>query len=227
MALRSDAAVPREPGSGVVAAVQPRATLSHRLWGLDWSAVLPWSFDGVALHAGTFEDALPFIAEHYPRIFDGADRFYQEGMSDAKRRFGDEMDVFVFRDGEKTAGVIAAHPTDWSTYYVRTFALLPEYRDKGLAHGFGKSIGPPLAAVGCRRWEVECSPANARMVHLMVDLGGVATGTSNSERFGQMLRFTVYLNAEAEGAFREHYVFGGPTPRREQGQRKPEERRER
>ena len=88
---------------------QPRTVpLAERLWGLDWSQILPWSFEEVTVESGTFEDALPFIAEHYARIFgtnDGPARFLVEPMTPAKRRFGAEMDVFLFRAEGKTIGV--------------------------------------------------------------------------------------------------------------------------
>jgi hypothetical protein len=43
--------------------------LSKRLWGLDWSNVLPWDFGDATVEVGTFADALPFMREYYPRIF--------------------------------------------------------------------------------------------------------------------------------------------------------------
>jgi hypothetical protein len=209
MTLRSDAAVASEPGSGVVATAQPRTTLSQRLWDLDWSKVLPWSFDGVTLHAGTFEDALPFMAEHYPRIFGvEPDRFHHEEMTDAKRRFGDEMDVFVFRDGDDRAvGVAAAHPSDWSTYYIRTFAILPGYRENGWCNQWTERICEPLRSVGCDRWEGECSPANSAMLRMLTRQGCLISGSVNSERWGQLIKFAKFLNPHAEAAYRRQYIL--------------------
>src|SRR5262245_10721779 len=102
-------------------------TLSRRLWDIDWAERLPWTLaDGSSVERGSFEDALPFMAENYAGIFgDEPERFLVEGMTDAKRRFWREMDVFVLRCDGVTAGICAGHPSDWSTYYVRTFALLP------------------------------------------------------------------------------------------------------
>ena len=114
---------------------------SRRLLGLDWSATLPWTFDDITVDLGTFEaDAMPFMATHYGEIFGMSDpstaRFLVEPMTPSKLRFGAEMDVFVFRDAGTPIGLIVAHPTDWSTYYVRTAALLRDYRRKMVDEGW-------------------------------------------------------------------------------------------
>src|SRR5688572_8854292 len=116
-------------------------TLSQRLWDLDWSRILPWQVDDeVTIEHATFDDASPFIHAHYAAIFGSSDgRFVAEPMTPAKRRFCSEMDFFVFRSklreleqpGEGgIVGVFSAHPTDWSTYYMRSAAYLRKYRGR-------------------------------------------------------------------------------------------------
>ena len=74
--MKMYAHAPVSTGSCIVpvartATSQRSASLSTRVWGLDWSTVLPWSFEGGAtLESGTFEDALPFMAEHYPDVME-------------------------------------------------------------------------------------------------------------------------------------------------------------
>jgi hypothetical protein len=202
----------RAPAAATVRAERP-TSLSQRLWGLEWSKELPWQLDGCTVEHGTFADALPFMGEHYGRIFGWEpDRFHVEQMSEAKRRFGDEMDVFVFRADGKTVGVAAGHPTDWSTYYVRTFALLKEYRDRGWCLEWTERIGEPLRRVGCERWEGECSPANVAMIRMLTSRGCLITGTVNSERWGAMLRFGRLLNDDARAAFTRQFIHA-PTGR--------------
>jgi hypothetical protein len=202
-ALRFDPAT-RESG---VSSVQARQPLAERVWGLDWSRELPWSFDDATLEMGSFEDALPFMEEHYAGIFGVEhDRFYVEGMTEQKRRFGREMDVFIFRSEGKTIGVVTAHPSDWSTYYVRTFAILPRYRERGWCSDWADRICAPLRAVGCDRWEAECSSANSAMMRLFIGRGMLITSSVNSERWGHMVRFTKFLRPEAEKVFRRQYM---------------------
>ena len=185
-----------------------RQTLSQRLWGLDWSRELPWAFDGATLEHGTFDDALPFMEEHYPRIFGvESERFFFEGMTDAKRRFGDELDVFVFRSEGRTVGVATGHPTDWSSYYVRTFALLPECRERRWCSEWVQRLGKTLGEAGCDRWEADCSPANRAVMRLLVSNGSLITANISSERWGQMVRFTKFLREDAEKAFRRQFIY--------------------
>ena len=184
------------------------APLSRKLWDLDWAQILPWSFEEVAVELGTFDEALPFIAEHYGRIF-GADelagRFLVEAMTPAKRRFGAEMDVFLFRAEGQTVGIFMSHPSDWSTYYMRTAALLPEYRGRHLVSRFMDRICEPLREAGVFRLEGDVSPSNAPMVKLHSGQGFMVTSTSSTDRWGLVLRFTKFLREEAEAVFLKQY----------------------
>jgi len=180
------------------------ASLSKKLWDLDWSRILPWTFEEVTVEAGTFEEALPFIAENYARIFgteDGQARFLVEPMTPAKRRFGLEMDVFLFRVEGKTIGVVMAHPSDWSTYYLRSAAYLPEYRGRHLVQGFAEGICEPLRSAGVVRIESDVTPTNEPMMRAHLKQGFVVSSMTSSERWGMVVRLTKFLQDEAEAVF--------------------------
>lgn len=183
-------------------------TMSERLWRLSWADELPATMDGIAVELGSFATAYAFVEEHWEGIFsDGAERFYVEELTEAKRRFWDEMDIFVFRaeDG-RVAGMAGGHPTDWSTYYFRTFALLPEYRERRFASVFATHVIRVLRTAGVVRLEAECSVANVAMTRLFVGHGFLMTSTLNTERWGTMLRFTKFVDEKAEGVFRRQFV---------------------
>lgn len=173
--------------------------MSKRLWGLDWRAVLPWQLGDIVVEAVSHEAILPFMKAHYPSFFgmdEGHSLFLIDPMTEAKRRFFSEMDCFLFRDGDKTVGIGAGHPSDWTTYYFRTAAFLHEYRDRGLLTQFSDEVFPVLASLGVDRFELECSPANTAMMRVSMAQGAIVTGSTTSERWGQMLRFTKFLRAE-------------------------------
>src|SRR5262249_31888649 len=111
-------------------------TLSERYWGLNWKEILPWHFDDVSVEVGDLSVALPFVAKHYATIFMRTQEyeypFYEETMTAAKGRFLGECDTFIFRCENEIVGLLMSHPTDWSTYYMRTAAVLPEFRKRGL-----------------------------------------------------------------------------------------------
>ena len=190
--------------------------MSQRLWDLDWSRVLPWSFEEVTVESGHFDDAAPFIREHYARIFgteNNEGRFMASPMTDAKYRFCAESDVFVFRVEGETVGIFVSHPSDWSTYYMRTAALLPEYRGRGLVSRFMEKICEPLRAAGVERLEGDVSPANAPMMRLHVGQGFLVTSTASSERWGSVVHFTRFLNDTADAVFRRQYCNTPPIKR--------------
>lgn len=182
-------------------------TLSGRLWRLAWDEELPPALDGITVEIGSFAEAYPFVAEHWAAIFgDDAERFHVEELTEAKRRFWDEMDVFVFRADDRIVGIAAGHPTDWSTYYFRTFALMPEYRERRFASAFAEHVDRVLRAAGVARLEAECSVANVAMTRLFTSQGFLISSTVTSERWGVMLRFTKFLDERAEAVFRRQFV---------------------
>jgi ribosomal protein S18 acetylase RimI-like enzyme len=205
-----------------------RVPLSVKLWDLDWSRVLPWTIEGVTVEHASFDEALPFVGEHYAAIFGTAEasaRFLVEPMTPAKRRFGGEMDVFLFRDGGRSVGVHMSHPTDWSTYYMRTTALLPEYRGRGIVSRFMELVVEPLRAAGVARIEGDVAPTNTPMVKLNLAQGFVVTATTTSERWGVNLRLTKFLSDEAERVFARQFCTMAVRPARSPGKKPTTARR--
>ena len=195
-----------------------RETLSKRIWGFDWSEELPWDLDGIRAEAASFAEGLSFVEAHYAAIFgpltDGS-RFLSDAMTPAKRRFGDEMDVIAFRDGPETVGVWMGHPSDWSSYYVRSVAFLEAYRDRRIMTGFLERCYAPLRRIGVERLETECSPANLPVMKILTRDGWVVTSTTNSERWGAVVRLSKFLRQEAETVFFRQFcgVRNGRAPR--------------
>jgi Acetyltransferase (GNAT) family len=182
------------------------AALSQRLWGLDWESVLPWQIDDVSVEWGSLEEALPFMRDHYNEIFGTGDgRFFVEMMSEAKRRFCAEMDIFILRAGTETVGLVMGHPSDWSTYYVRSAALLAEYRARGVFPRFLEHFYEPLRGAGVERIEADASPSNQSVIRLHLSQGSIVTATGSSERWGAFVRFTKFLNEEPQEVFNRQF----------------------
>ncbi len=193
-----------------------QSSLSWRLWNLDWEKILPWSFEEVTVVSAHFDDALPFMTEHYARIFgteSNEGRFLSSPLTEAKRRFSAETDVFLFQVAARTVGLFMAHPSDWSTYYMRTAALLPEYRGRHLVSRFMERICEPLREAGVERLCGDVSPANTPMMKLHVGQGFLVTSIANSERWGSCVHFTKFLRQEADAVFRHQFCNSPPLNR--------------
>ncbi len=190
--------------------------LSHRLWALDWTALLPWTLeDGVELQCGSVEDVLEFVRESYSAIFvtdPDDDRFLRERPSAAKERFLEVSDRFVFRERGRVIGVLVGNPVDWSTYYWRTVAFLPEHQGRGLLAAALERTDEVMRAAGIERVEGNAAPANYRQVRLLLRLGYCITGHENSERWGAMLRLTRFLREEGEHVFFEQFCKDSKLP---------------
>lgn len=192
--------------------ITPR-TLSSRIWGLDWGCHLPWSFGDVTVTVGSFSDALSFVGDHYSNIFgSGKDSgFLSDPFSEAKRRFGDEMDVLLIRADRQVVGLLVAHPLDWTTYYMRSVAILPQYRERKLFAQMVERCFQPLAEAGVERVEGETAPTNTVMMRALTGLGFLVTSTANSERWGATVRFTKFLREEAGSIFAERFCRTPPA----------------
>src|SRR5688572_9261846 len=201
----------RMPLDARSASVSCPSPSSRRWLDLDWRRHLPWRIDQVEVVLGTSEDALAFVHAHYPALFDAAadeGRWLREPMTPAKRRFLDDADVFLFRDTERTVGIQIAEPTDWSTYYLRSTALLPEYQARDLATDLCLRLMTPLREAGVTRLECETAPTNTACMRAVIRLGFVPTATHNTDRWGTLVRFTRYLDDRADDIFRAQYCAG-------------------
>lgn len=180
-------------------------SLAKRLWDIDWK--LPWAVGDVTIREGTFEEVLPFIREHYPSIFGAVEgsRFLVEPMNEAKLRFGQEMDVFVFEHAGRTIGISMGNAVDWSTYYIRSTAILSDYRSRNLGSEWLARTDDALRHAGVTRVEADCCPMNAPVLKVMSNAGYIVTGTAPSERWGQNLRVTKFLKAEAAKVFADRF----------------------
>jgi ribosomal protein S18 acetylase RimI-like enzyme len=193
--------------------VNTHSTLSSRIWGLDWGCHLPWTLGNVTVTVGHFADALAFVGDHYAEIFgDGKESgFLSDPFTEAKRRFGDEMDVFSIRADGQVVGLLIAHPLDWTTYYMRSVAILPAYRDRKLFNQIVERCFAPLASAGVERIEGETAPTNVVMMRALTGLGFLVTSTANSERWGATVRFTKFLREEAASLFAEKFCRTPPV----------------
>lgn len=203
-------------------------SLSNRLWGVDWCHAFPKRFGGVTVERVPFARAATFMKKHYAKVFGGAEHnWLAEPMTEAKRRFCEDSDTFLFTDDQgEEVGLFITHPSDWSTYYVRSTCILPHVRERGLCGDFLTFLGEQLAKVGVARLEAECSPMNAGAVGICSKLGWVVTSSAQTDRWGTMIKFTKFLDPGAEAVFRRQFsAFTVKTKARNDEQRNKEKER--
>ena len=199
-----------------------RLRLSEEFWGLSWEHELPApAADGIHVECASLETTMQFIAAHYADLFEaeGESPFLAEEMTKAKGRYYElAADLFAFREGDQLVGVIVANPTDWNSYYVRSGAILRSYRSRGIVKHFFELLFDRLGRHGVARLETETSPSNLMVVRMLNSLQFNMTGTSLSERWGAMTRFTRFLNPEAEDVFLDQFCTGPRYQKQLRGQ---------
>ena len=189
-----------------------RPRFSEALWQIDWPALLPRPVtqDGVTVEWSSFERSLPFITANYGAIFeDDPGSPFVTKVSDAKARYYREAgDFFEFVHRGRTVGLLVGTPVDWSTYYVRSAAALPEYQGRKIVQRFFPFLFEQLKAAGVERVEADTSPANMATLHLLTRLRFNVTGTVLSERWGAHVHFTKFLDEGSEGVFLNQFCAG-------------------
>lgn len=180
-------------------------SFSVQVWSLEWEAHVPFSLGrGIVVERATLADAFAFVEESYSAVFGATPKdasFLEEGLTPAKRRFFERSDRFLFRDGERPIGLLMGQPQDWSTYYWRTVAFLPEYQGRGLLAAALERLDSALASAGVLRVEGDTAPNNYRQLRLLLRLGYCVSGSANSERWGALLRLVKFLSPEGREAF--------------------------
>lgn len=180
-------------------------SLSRDILEIDWCAHVPWVMDGgIRLELATLHETLEFMRLYYGTIFgaDGTDhRFFAETLTPAKVRFLEASDRFAFREGTRTVGLLVGQPLDWSTYYWRTVAFVPEHQGRGLLSAALERTDAVMRDAGVVRVEGEAAPNNQRQLRLLIRLGYCVTGSVNSERWGTLLRLTRFLAPQAQECF--------------------------
>jgi hypothetical protein len=197
--------------------------LSETLWGLRFCAHLPYQVsDGVTVQESSFEESLPFMRAHYSRIFceDAGSPFAAAKLDDAKARYYRVAgDFFEFKAGADTVALLVGTPVDWSTYYIRSAAALPEFQGKKVVQRFFPVLFGLLRGAGVERVEADTSPSNMATLHLLTRLRFNPTGTVLSDRFGALVHFTRFLDENSEDVFVRSLCTGIPYQLRERTRR--------
>ena len=190
-----------------------RRPLSEELWGIRWTDHLPLDLgNGASVHPSSFTRAVPFIRTHYATIFedDGSSPFKSDLLTPQKARYYELCaDFFEFVHGGATIGLLVCDPSDWSTYYVRSAAILPEHQGRQLVQRFFTRLAfDRLACAGVDRVEIDVAPSNLAMLHVATRLRFSPNGTVLSDRWGALTRFTKFLSTRARDVFLEQFCSG-------------------
>jgi hypothetical protein len=206
---------------------RPRAArrLSEAFWQLDLCRHLPLvlSRDGILATSGSLDRIRGFLAREFPTLTEeGLGTQLTARLAGTKHWYLDNAcDLIELRHEGQTVGAIIGAPDDWSSYYVRTFAVAPAYQRPALTRRFGREcLLNPLAAHGVQRVVAETSPANLSMSRGLCELHFHVTGHQLSERYGPLVRYTRFLDPASEAAFNKR--FAGSAPPRASRPNKPE-----
>ena len=187
---------------------------SYTVLGIEWEKYFPLDLgDSITGELTDGEGVLRFLREK--------DRFSKlrsaggvDLLESRKQLYYTMMgDCFCLKkDGEMIA-VMAGALHDWTTYYFRYVSILPAYEGRGHYQKLLKHVLSILAAYGVERAEADVSPANFTNIQILNRLRFMVTGYRATDRWGNLLVYTKYLEGKPETDFLEKCCFGFPKVR--------------
>ena len=191
-------------------------THSQRMWGFSLAETLPrvLTRDGITAITGDYSRMGRFLASEFGMFYEesqGAvpDYIVRNRKSEYLR---DACDLIELRHEDNTIGVLMGAPEDWSTYYVRIFALRRSYQRPAMTRQFIRDcLFDPLTEHGVERICADTSPANIAMSRLFTELHFHVTGSQLSDRWGPLVRYTRFLSPACEAEFLRKFGGGAPA----------------
>jgi ribosomal protein S18 acetylase RimI-like enzyme len=187
---------------------------SKAILGLEWGSNMPFILTPSRFRVERIQygQAVPFLKNHFAKIYEEEkSSFLAQEYSDAKLRFYEDMgDFFALVDSESqdTIGVFIGNLVDWSSYYIRSCSILPEYQGQGLYQQFLALLLNVLKQSGVQRAEIDVAPSNFGHIHVLNKMQFNITGIQVSERWGSMVHFTRFLSKQHEEVFLDRFCYG-------------------
>lgn len=188
--------------------------LSEEVLGIRWQDCVPCEIGagGVVLEMSDYAEVASFLDAHRQRLLDPSaepGRFSPLVDDPRKARFCERVaDCFVLQRRGETLGVLLGHLSDWSTYYVRYLAVLPDGRGQGITADLAQWFVSSLARHGVERMEFDAGVSHLPYLSRLIGLGFHVMGTLHSERWGATVRLVRFLSARHEEAFVSQFCAG-------------------
>lgn len=197
-----------------LARTEGTSSFSRKILRIDWNRHFPYSLrqPGCVVELSHFESCSQFIEKNHSRVYEQnlwGTSFPNEKIGDSKLRYYQEVgDFFQFQVRGECVGVFIGTVTDWSSYYLRYCAILPEHQGQGFFQEMVKHLLATLELYGVQRVEGDVSPSNLVNIHIFNKLQFNVTGLRLTDRWGAMIHFCKFLNRSPENLFLDQFCSG-------------------
>ena len=182
---------------------------TEEVLGFSWENFFPYKFQDIPFKVkiSNLEIFKTFAQSNFKDIFkqdlkNSPFIWFEESLS--KNRYYERSgDFFSFHEekSDHMVGVFVGTLSDWSTYYLRNVAILPEFQGQKIFQCFLEYFVDCLEDAGVDRVEGEISVSNLINIHNLIKLGFFVSGQVLTERWGAMVRLVKYLNMKHEHVF--------------------------
>ncbi|MCM0606139.1 MAG: GNAT family N-acetyltransferase [Xanthomonadaceae bacterium] len=188
-------------------------SLSSQFWGIDWAKELA-IYDSnnqnndLKVKYSSSQDSLSFLAKHFKNELHKTINYKESEVTALnKKKFYENFSDFflVFSESGEPISTMFGNALDWSTYYIRFCATLPQYRRLGAQSIVVDRLKHVLSNFGVERICFDFNPTNKSQINYLNHAGFNLTGNMQTDRWGQVIQTTMFLNPESEKRFREKF----------------------
>ncbi len=196
--------------SAPIEVTEKTLSLSESLWGSWWPAEAPL-ICGFTLSRVSFHDFIQFYINYAHELGIEESKDYanlNEINHPARQAFYERVaDCLIIKShiSHEPMGLIALHPTDWSSYYLRYIALRPAARGLGLTSKILDHVSLLLKNTDCMRIDTHTLANNISMHKSLLNCGFLNAGVTLSERWGALTAYTKHLNSAGKLSYLKHY----------------------
>lgn len=191
---------------------------SEKMWGVRWRELVPKQLaTGIFLEPCSVETFGKLFQEQFAEAMSPTNGFVSEILPHARNVYlREHADLFLIRSDDEPVGYVICNPTDWSTYYLRSTAVLPSFQRRGIFSQLLVFLGETLATLGVARLVLDTNPMNTPVLRATQRQGFAISGQRISERWGALVELTRFLQSGHRRAFQSKYVpndtFKAKTP---------------
>lgn len=189
------------------------SALTRGVIKLDWKYFFPLklNFDSpnLCINLISYNTAREFIVNNHKANFSSEfeSAFSSIEITPHKDSYYEfSCDHFGYFDGDSLIGVFIAEIEDWSSYYIRYVSILAQYQSLGFATTTYNYLTEILQDYNVKRLTIDVTPSNFPQMQSMLKSGFICTGMSNSDRWGQLMHLTKYIDEKALGSYTHQYL---------------------
>lgn len=189
---------------------------TEQLWNFDWADYLPDNLNrDIVVRRSSLSEMEDFARNHFERIYrqnPTSSRFAWFEQTESKSRFyATQGDFIALECRGAIIGMFVGNAIDWSSYYIRNIAILPEWQGRGTFQQLLAWVFATMERIGVDRVEADVSLSNIASLKGSLNAGFTVVGHSVSERWGALALLRKVISPTHRAIFNRQFCHSEPS----------------